>query len=269
MLAVTRSGAGEPMVLLHALGSFRGAWEPVRPALAERYDVLAVDLPGSGDSPPLPAGVEPTPRALAEAVAAELDVIGVARPHLVGNSLGGWVALELAARVESASVTLLSPAGMWRRGTPPYCAASLRLTRWLAERHEAAVLRLARRRWGRAVVFGQTHGRPGRLDRAYVEAAVRAMGRPAGVPPALAATIDRRYEPSPRLTAPVTVAFGGRDRLLLRAAWRRVDALPPGTAVAELPGCGHVPMADDPAAVTAVILRAAERAARTARRARS
>ena len=57
MLAYTRTGAGAPLILLHGIGSSRHAWDPVLPGLAERFDVIAVDLPGFGDSAPLPPGV--------------------------------------------------------------------------------------------------------------------------------------------------------------------------------------------------------------------
>ena len=114
-LASTRSGTGETLVLLHALGLSRRVWDPVLPALAGHFDVIAVDLPGFGDSAPLTH--EPTPAALAAAVAALLDELGVTSPHLAGNSLGGWVALELAGIRSAASLTLLSPAGLWRENT--------------------------------------------------------------------------------------------------------------------------------------------------------
>src|SRR6476620_5011434 len=96
-LAAARTGSGAPLLLVHALGLSRVAWEPVVPTLAERFDVLAVDLPGFGDSPPLPGDVAPRPAALASALAEYLDEQAVSRPHVVGNSIGGWVALELAA----------------------------------------------------------------------------------------------------------------------------------------------------------------------------
>ena len=89
-LAFTRSGAGAPLVLLHGIGSSRQAWDPVVP-------VLAVDLPGFGESRPLSPRTEPGPAALAAAVAGLLDELGVTDPHVAGNSLGGWVALELAS----------------------------------------------------------------------------------------------------------------------------------------------------------------------------
>src|SRR5215472_2323034 len=131
-LAFTRSGAGAPLVLLHGIGLSRHSWDPVIPALAGHFDVIAVDLPGFGDSEPMPPQVEPLPAALAAAVAGLLDELGITAPHVAGNSLGGWVAVELAAIRPVASLTLLSPAGLWRKGAPWYDRASLRASRWLA-----------------------------------------------------------------------------------------------------------------------------------------
>jgi pimeloyl-ACP methyl ester carboxylesterase len=131
MLGHTRTGAGAPLVLLHGIGSSRRAWDPVIPALAGRFDVIAVDLPGFGDSGPLPPGAEPRPAALAAAVARLLDDLGITAPHVAGNSLGGWVALELAGLRPVASLALLSPAGLWRGNMPLYDRASLQAARWL------------------------------------------------------------------------------------------------------------------------------------------
>ena len=136
-LAYTRTGSGAPMVLLHGIGSWRHAWDPVLPALAERFDVIAVDLPGFGESDQLPAGAEASQAALAAAVAGLLDELGVTAPHIAGNSLGGWVALEIARIRQPASVTLLSPAGLWRGRIPLYCQASLWASRWLCKHAEA------------------------------------------------------------------------------------------------------------------------------------
>jgi pimeloyl-ACP methyl ester carboxylesterase len=247
-------------VLLHGIGSSRQAWDPVVAALAAHFTVIAVDLPGFGGSPPLPAHVEPAPAALAAAVARLLDQLGVTGPHLAGNSLGGWVALELAAIRPAASLTLLSPAGLWHGDTPVYGHVSLRATRWLA-RHAAGLLsRLASYRLGRALILGQTHGRPMRLTAGYAQAAIHAMGTCPGFDDVLDATIRRRYQATALISAPVTVAFGSRDRLLLQHQSRHLDQLPPGTHVAALPRCGHLPMADDPEAVTAVITESAGRA---------
>lgn len=258
-LAFTRRGAGKPLVLLHGLGSSRAAWDPAIPHLSRRYDVIAVDLPGFGEPPPTPPAVEPLPAALAAGVAGLLDDLNIRTPHIVGNSLGGWVALELAAIREVASLSLLSPAGLWRGNTPGYQLASLRASRWLSKHARPVLDRVVNHRIGRALVLGQTHGRPFRLSPEYARGALRAMGTAPGFDAALRATAKRCYVPAGRIEAPVTVAFGSRDLLLLRRS-RRLDELPPHTRVAALPRCGHVPMADDPEAVAAVITGTVERA---------
>jgi len=251
-LAYTRVGAGAPLVLLHGIGSSRHAWDPVLPALSERFDVIAADLPGFGDSGPLPPEVEPRPATLAAAVAGLLGDLGIAAPHVAGNSLGGWVALELAGIRPVASLTLLSPAGLWRGNMPLYDRASLQASRWFS-RHAAGLLsRLVNYRLGRAVVLGQTHGRPFHITPGYARMAVRALGTCPGFGATMKATV-RPYRSGPPIGAPVTVAFGSRDLLLLPHQSRHLGELPPGTRCVTLPRCGHVPMADDPAAVTALI----------------
>jgi pimeloyl-ACP methyl ester carboxylesterase len=278
-LAFTRSGTGAPLVLLHALGVSRRSWDPVLPALAARFDVIAVDLPGFGESASLPGPGEVPPAVLAQSVADLLDALGVSAPHVAGNSLGGWVALELASRRPVASLTLLSPAGLWRQNTPLYDRISLRASRWLARHAGPLLSRLVASRLGRAIVLGQTHGHPMRLSPEYARAAVTELGRCPGFEAALAGTAKRHFvatEPSGTtpsgtapsgttpsgagpITAPVTVAFGSRD-LLLRRGSRRLGQLPSHTRSETLPGCGHVPIADDPVAVAALITRTATQA---------
>ncbi len=260
-LAFTRAGGGAPLVLLHGLGCSRHDWNPVIPALAERFDVIAVDLSGFGDSEPLPPQVEPRPAALAATLAGLLDDLGITAPHIAGNSLGGWVALEFAGMRPAASLTLLSPAGLWRGGTPRYCRASLRASRWLAQHAAGPLGRLVNYRPGRTLVLGQTHGRPGRITPEQARAIIAAMGTCPGFDATLKATATRHYLAGAPIDAPVTVAFGSRDVLLLRHQSRHLDELPPGTQLGILPGCGHIPMADNPGAVTALITASAARGA--------
>jgi pimeloyl-ACP methyl ester carboxylesterase len=259
-LAFTRRGAGPALVLLHGIGSARQAWDPVLDRLARRFDVLAVDLPGFGESPPLPASVEPAPAAIAAAVADFLDAQGVVSPHVAGNSLGGWVALELAAIHPVGSLTLLSPAGLWRDRTPLYNRISLRASRWLAFHFAGPISRLMRFRAARIIVLGQTHARPDRISTSYARAAIRAMSTGPGFDATMKATEPRCYHNGPSIDVPVTVAFGAHDHLLRAHESRHLEELPPGTSVETLPGCGHVPMPTDPGAVTAVIVATAERA---------
>ncbi len=260
-LAFTRTGAGDPLVLLHGLGSSRAAWDPVVPALAEQFDVIAVDLPGFGDSAPLPPQVEPVPGVIARAISQFLDEHRLVRPHIAGNSLGGWVALELAQLRPVASVTLLSPAGLWRNDTPLYSRASLRTTRWLCRHAEAPLNRVVNSRLGRSLVLSQVFGRPARMTADHARASIRAMGRGPGFDAALRATTRRRYQGGRPIEVPVSIAFGSRDRILLKRQSRHLAELPRDTHVATLPGCGHVPMSDDPGAVAALITSTTARGA--------
>jgi pimeloyl-ACP methyl ester carboxylesterase len=109
-LFVTRSGAGEPLLLLHGWGASRRDFAAVLPALAERFDVLNMDLPGAGASPHLIA--RPTVAAITDAVEHTLDAQDVGRVHVLGNSLGARIALELAARGRALSVVSIAPSGL-------------------------------------------------------------------------------------------------------------------------------------------------------------
>ena len=127
-IAFERTGSGPPLVLVHGITESHHSWDPLIPALAERFDVVAVDLRGHGESakvPPFDVGT------LAEDVAALTAHLGLARPHLIGHSLGGVVVSVMAATVDPASVinvdqpldlsgfhTGLAPAAPVIRGTP-------------------------------------------------------------------------------------------------------------------------------------------------------
>jgi pimeloyl-ACP methyl ester carboxylesterase len=91
------------------------------------------------------------------------------------------------------------------------------------------------------------------------------MGSCTGFETTLTATTSRHYISGPAIEAPVTVAFGTRDLLLLKHQSRHLDELPPSTRTVSLRGCGHVPMSDDPAAVVDVIRHATSRFQATSR----
>ncbi|MER7168493.1 alpha/beta fold hydrolase [Micromonospora sp. NPDC000207] len=108
-LAHHRCGDGPPLVLIHGLGSHWQVWRPVVADLARHRDVIALDLPGFGATPPWPPhpGPHPTPGSvphLADRVAVFLDSLGLGRVEVAGNSLGGGIALELARRGRPAGL---------------------------------------------------------------------------------------------------------------------------------------------------------------------
>ena len=119
-VALSPSGAERPpLLLLHGLGGSRVVWEPVLGLLEAEREVIVLDMPGFGAAPPLPAGVEPSAANLAAAIKARCDELGIERPHVAGNSLGAWVALEMGREGWAASVTAISPAGLWRQPLGP------------------------------------------------------------------------------------------------------------------------------------------------------
>jgi pimeloyl-ACP methyl ester carboxylesterase len=259
-LAYTRTGSGEPLILLHGLGSSRQAWNPLIPLLDERFDVIAIDLPGFGDSAPLSADVEPHPAAIAAVVAMTLSSLGIESPHVAGNSLGGWVALELAGVTPVSSITLFSPAGLWRDHTPLYCRISLTTIRALARFGGPMLRALTRSEAARWVMFRQFVGRPMQMTAAEARQAIIDMGGARGFRATLRATLPRAYVSQGPIEVPVSVSFGTRDLVLLPRQSRHLDQLPAHTRVLPLPGTGHVPMTDDPFAVASLIGRTAHTA---------
>ena len=111
-----RGGSGPPLVCLHGIVDTWRTWELVLPALERRHDVLAPTLPGHAGGPPL--GSEIGDDALVDPIESALDDAGFTTAHLVGNSLGGYVALRLAARGRAESVVAFAPAGGRAEGDP-------------------------------------------------------------------------------------------------------------------------------------------------------
>lgn len=119
-------GPGEPVVLIHGIGHRREAWGEVPGLLQARgYDVYAVDLPGHGQSP---TPVRPngySMRSIADQFERLFASLGIDKPHVVGNSLGGAIGLELAHTGAVRTATLLSPAGFFPVVHLPNFAANL------------------------------------------------------------------------------------------------------------------------------------------------
>ncbi|HET9137784.1 alpha/beta fold hydrolase [Actinophytocola sp.] len=253
-VAFATAGDGPPLVLLHGLGSAHSAWLPVLDRLAASHTVYAVDLPGFGASERLDGSAAATPRRFAEAVSAALDEWGLDTPHVAGHSLGAWIALELAGIRPVASLTLLAPPGLWRKHQPLYCAVSLRLTRAACRYTPWLVTSLSRWAVGRRLLFWQLFAHPERLSPADVRRDAALMGRGPGFLPAFRATRRLRYTASREVLAPVTLAFGACDRLLLPRQSRHTDQLPRHTRHVVLPDSGHVPMSDAPELVAQVVL---------------
>jgi pimeloyl-ACP methyl ester carboxylesterase len=248
-----RQGAGEPLLLIHGIGHRWQAWQPVLAELAKHHDVIAMDLPGFGASA-VPEGGMPRDMAAAiEGVRAAVEELGVERPHVAGNSLGGAIALELAAAGAAASVTALSPAGFFTRGEARRAVRILSLLRLSARQPEAGLRRSLSQPRLRDLTFGTLVANPSRLDLDRLvgdSVALRDCGGFRAV-----ARSARAYEFRASPEVPVTIGWGTEDRILRpHQAQRARNRLPQARHV-DLPGCGHVPMSDDPPLVARVILQ--------------
>jgi pimeloyl-ACP methyl ester carboxylesterase len=213
--------------------------------LASGREVIALDMPGFGESPPL-GGSHITPAELAAAVHAHLSALGLERPHVAGNSLGGWVALELALAGGARSVTAIAPAGLWPEPLMPKRSTARALAR--AARPFLPVLMRGER--GRRIALAGTTVHPERIPRAAAIALVRSYADAPGFEAANAGMRAGRFTGLADIDVPLTLAWPEHDRLVARPR-----VVPPAAREFRLAGCGHMPTWDDPDQVADVLLK--------------
>jgi pimeloyl-ACP methyl ester carboxylesterase len=247
-----RSGEGPPLVGVHGLGSNLRIWRPVRERLARHHELFAVDLPGFGESRPAAGrrGVRP----LVDALEAWLDEQGLERPHLAGNSMGGRIVLELAARGRAASVVAISPAGfnsaVENRLIQANLMAQRAVTRRLAPAADAVMTSAA----ARTAVLAVAVARPWRLTRDQAADIVRDYARAPGFRAVVGDVVWGKPEDLDRVTCPVTVLWGTRDLILPVTGAARARERIPGARVERLAGLGHIPTFDAPDTVASAML---------------
>jgi pimeloyl-ACP methyl ester carboxylesterase len=253
-LAFDRKGAGPPLVLLHGVGHRRQAWDSVVELVAPQRELILVDLPGHGESPPLELDGQPVVQALLRAVTGLLDDLGLERPNVAGNSLGGLLALEAGVAGRASTVTALSPAGFFRGKADVVKARGVFRTMQTAGRLlQPMAPTLARSAGGRALLYGAIVNRPSLLSPEQALADMKAF---LAAKEALEVIMEGvgQFSGSVPPEVPVTIAWGNKDRLLSpKQSSVARDQLPEANFVL-LPGCGHVPMTDDPRLVARVLL---------------
>jgi pimeloyl-ACP methyl ester carboxylesterase len=253
-LAHVRRGSGPPLALIHGIGSQWQMWEPVLERLSHEREVVALDLPGFGDSEEHRA--RPTVEALAAAVAEFLDGLGLGGAHVAGNSLGGGVALQLARMGQARSCCALSPAGFVNDREGTYARVLLMESRRVAELLAPHAELVCGGPVRRTLAFPHLVGRPWKLSAGQAAGALRNLAHSPGFETTFDAVGEFRWT-GPEPSCPVTVGWGERDRLLIysRQAPRARRRLPSARHVT-LAGCGHVPTWDDPEQVAQVLLDA-------------
>jgi pimeloyl-ACP methyl ester carboxylesterase len=263
-----RGGSGEPLLLLHGFTDTWRTWELVLPALERSHDVLALTLAGHAGGPAIGDAADPE-AAIRDAIAAALDAAGWETAHVAGNSLGGYVALQLAALGRARSVVALAPAGGWADGdasfheTLDYFTSMRELLRHAAPHAEEIVTTAEGRRRATLMTAERFEHIPPDLLAHQIRGA-------AGCDAALT-LIEHALAHGWRVDAeavacPVRFVWGTDDRLLRwpgAAARFRVQF--PHADWVELDGVGHCPQLDVPLEAAELILGITARSASPAR----
>jgi pimeloyl-ACP methyl ester carboxylesterase len=215
------------------------------PLLEESFDVLAVDLPGFGRSAPLPPGIDSTPEALADAVEDEMGRAGFDRAHIAGNSLGGWVSLELARRGRALSITGISPAGLQHARERNWGAGVLRLLRWVSQ-NAPAPEPVWRNPFARTLLLSSVYARGWKKDPDHAMEESELFANCPGFDATLPFVLDAQPRGLTSLETPVLLLWGTLDLVLLPRQGRRFERLIPGAELRYIRGIGHTPMSDAP-----------------------
>lgn len=251
-----RGGAGSPLLCLHGFMDTWRTWELVLPRLERRHDVLALTLPGHAGGPAINGTVSTA--AFVDAVERSMDAAGVQLAHLVGNSLGGYVAFQLAARGRATSVVAFAPAGGWAQADSSY-ENLLRAQQELQAQVKAAAPRAeafvstpqGRRRATQLITTNFEHIPAELLTHQMLGiASCKAAG-----PLTENALRERWTFDAERITCPVRIVWGTADKLLPwpQAAAHYRKELPQADWVL-LDGIGHCPQLDIPLEAAQLIL---------------
>jgi len=253
-LAIESFGTGEPLVLIHGMGSAATAWKPIIGDLKNKFKVVTVDLPGHGRTAFSP--VQPMdPTSLAQLVMKNLNSLGIDKFHLVGNSLGGWICLEIAASNPEIvkSITALAPAGLWLTPFTSRYPGEVAL-RFMASGVEKVAPSALNYTWAKKMGFETVSPRWRELSYELCLDATTAMANSTGYFPAWDALLGKRFDKQITSSIPITIIFGYSDHTLPQKTCQERSLAPTHAKWVVLPQTGHVPMWDSPNEVMSEIM---------------
>jgi pimeloyl-ACP methyl ester carboxylesterase len=252
-----RGGSGTPLVCLHGFTDTWRTWDLVLPELERHHDVLAPALAGHAGGPPLTGEI--TRDLLPDAIERAMDEAGFDTAHIVGNSLGGYLALELAARGRARSVVAFAPAGGWAQGDDSYLEALdffpqlQEQVRAIAPYADALLNSVEGRR--RATLYTTVNYE--HIPAELLAHQTRAVAACEGVRPMVEYAKREGYRlDAEKIACPVRIVWGTQDKLLpwpSAAVRYRTEWLPHADWV-ELEGIGHCPQLDVPLETAQLIL---------------
>lgn len=252
-----RRGAGRPLVLVHGLGSSARTWDPVIAPLAAAREVIAVNLPGFGHTPPLDGPV--TVAALTDAVEEFTRQEGLADASLVGSSMGARMVLEMARRGHRGNVVALDPGGFWNDAQAAVFGLTVKASIALVRSIQPALPALARSRAGRTALLAQFSAAPWKLPPELVLAELRGFRASPSIYQALDALARGPRQagaPAGSLPARTVIGWGRQDRVTVPSQARRAALAFPDACLHWFERCGHFPHWDQPEQAVAVILAA-------------
>jgi pimeloyl-ACP methyl ester carboxylesterase len=252
-------GSGEPVLLLHPFLMSQAVWDGVAKQLADtgRYEVFAPTMAGHNGGPYAGTWLLST-SVLADHVERQLDELGWETAHIVGNSLGGWVAFELERRGRARSVTGVAAAGGWTRFSPVKFEV---IGKFIAGMPILALARLFGQRtlqlpFSRTLATLPLSGSPDGISERQLSGIVDdAAHCPAYFQLLIKALLQPGLLELAQTAVPAHVVLCGKDRVVPPSRFGRhfTDSLPAGTRVTRLDGVGHVPMFEAPQRVAEVI----------------
>lgn len=253
-IAFERRGTGKPLLLIHGLGSTRNAWTPVLDMLERSREIILLDLPGHGSSPPEPDcdTFEGLTRSLENWLVAE----GLAGVAMAGSSLGARIVLELARRGRTGPVVALDPGGFWQGWERTWAGGSLSASAMLLRGILPAISAISHNPVGRSVLLAQLSARPWALDGDFVAGELTSLATTPSVDSLIGDLTSGPVQPGPATSGPVTIGWGRHDRLCLPVQAQRAHRAFPDSRLAWFEHSGHFPMWDEPEASAALILEA-------------
>ena len=260
-----RRGTGRPLLLVHGIGGSWRSWNTIIEALAAERDVIAVDLPGHGESPRLP-GLNSI-GTLADALTSFLtrhDLLGV---DAVGSSMGARLVLELARRGGVlGAVVSLDPGGFWQGWQIPFFYHSVAVSVKLVKALQPVMPAIAGSAVGRTVLLPQFSARPWAVDSQQAIDEMHTFAHSPAFDELLDQLAHGEVQPSaPKgsITEPLVIGWGRQDRVCLPSQAKLALEKFPDARLYWFEQCGHFPQWDQPAEATRLILAATSRQAFT------